>query len=267
MWRRRLTIAAVALAAAAGTSAGTARVAHAGALAAVERGIAKAAGDDGKSGSGGSGSDRSDTSHDESKSSSSWTDWSCCSSRPGATMGYAYASEPSSVLPTSGGVHSELYVGAQSVTSSDASMTLELRASYEDFGVGVRGTTFFEQAEVPMNKPAHLLRLDLWWVGGSYRLDHDENSSVWVELGFTGLNSDDRVSLSGGELGVRASHRLGGLIVANVGARHFELQDDVGANEVFGGLQASILQVTYRVVDFNVGPPLYGPEVGLAFSF
>jgi hypothetical protein len=32
-------------------------------------------------------------------------------------------------------------------------------------------------------------------------------------------------------------------------------------------VRLGLLRISYRIVDFNVGPPLRGPEVGLALSF
>src|SRR5262245_37517436 len=47
--------------------------------------------------------------------------------------------------PDAAGMHASFYAAGQSVHDSDGAFTLEGRAWYEDFGLGVRQTTFFEK--------------------------------------------------------------------------------------------------------------------------
>jgi hypothetical protein len=255
MWRRRLTLAA----AAALTLMVATGPAHAGALAEVSHGLARAASDggDGKHGSSG-GSESSSSEHESGKSSSFW-DSGCCHIDPSATLGYSYA-----VPPSGDSVQSELYFGAQSVANSDGAMTVEARATYDDFGLGVRDTSFFEQVDAKKNQ---YLRLDVWWLGGLWRFDHDEKSSIWLELGVSGLNGADQLSMTGVAAGLHFTRRAAGQLALTGGGRYFWFEHDVAAAEVYGGVQLSVLQITYRLLDFNVGPPLHGPEVGMLLVF
>jgi hypothetical protein len=50
-------------------------------------------------------------------------------------------------------------------------------------------------------------------------------------------------------------------------ARLSYLTPDVTEGELLAGVQLSIMQIGYRVVDFELAPPMYGPEVGLVMAF
>jgi hypothetical protein len=258
MWRSRLTLAAAVV-----LSMLAARTAHAGALGQVVHGLDHAAGNDGGGKSSG-GSSSSDSSSDSSSSSSSSDHGSgggssCCSIEADSTLGVIFE-PPGSAYD----VRSELYVGAQSVENSDGAMTVEARALYRDFGLGVRGTSYVEQEDARENT---YVRLDMWWLGGLYRLDQSEKWSVWAELGATGLHTSTNTSMNGLSAGLQFRHWLVGALSLNASGRYFAYQYDVQAVELFAAVQVSLLQFGYRFVDFNVGPPLRGPEVGLAFSF
>jgi hypothetical protein len=239
------------------------RTAHAGALAAVVGGLHHAAGDDGQNR--GNQSSSNDDHESSSSSSSSSNDSggssgpSCCSINPDATLGYAYATTPSN-----GQVVTELYVGAQSVHDSDGAMTAEARATFDDFGVGVRGTSFYEKQHTLEPRTVHL---DMWWVGGMWRVDHGEKFNVWLELGFTGLDDQTGFTMSGAGAGVHLWRHLGGALAVVGGARASWFQYDVHSSELFAGVQLTYLQLGWRLVDFDIGPPLYGPEFGLNVMF
>jgi hypothetical protein len=42
-------------------------------------------------------------------------------------------------------------------------------------------------------------------------------------------------------------------------------EDDVRAGAIRAGIRIGHVQATLRYFDFNVGPALYGPEVGIRF--
>jgi hypothetical protein len=242
--------------------------AHAGALAEVAKGLHQAAGDDGRSGNrAGPANEDNDHVTSSGSSSSSSSDsgsgggsWSCCSIDPDVSLGYAYATtaQPGQVL-------TELYFGAQSVHDSDGALTAEARATFDDFGLGVRGTSFYERESAGLDP--QFVHLDIWWLGGFWRVDHDDRFSVWLELGFTGLSDQTGLTMSGASAGVHLWRQLAGAFSFVGGARTSLFQHDVHANELFAGVQVTFLQFSYRVLDFDVGPPLYGPEVGLAVAF
>jgi hypothetical protein len=228
--------------------------AQAGALAEVVSGISRASdNDDHDTGSGGGDGDG-----DTSSSGIGLFDYGCCRGGAEGTVTYG-APPPQAPLP---GTRTEVYAGVQSVDGSDGSLTLEVRAIHDDFEVGVRGTSFYERAGAD-----EYLHLDLWWLGGGVRVTHTDRTELWAELGLAGINNNDELSMTGWAGGGRLTHRLDGELAVEATVRHFSLEDDVTATEAAVGLHVAVLRLSYRVVDFNVGPPLQGPEVGVALRF
>jgi hypothetical protein len=153
------------------------------------------------------------------------------------------------------------YAGAQSVQDSDGSYSLELRVMYDDFGIGVRNTSFFERE---MDGYVHL---DLRAVTGFYRAYRSGRTAVFLGAGLGNFTTVGGVGQTGLSVGLRAAHGLGGALAVDAEGNSFWFRDDIRANEARVGFQASVLRFSYRIIDFNVGPPLRGPEVGLAFNF
>src|SRR6266542_2714914 len=116
MWRRRLTFAGVMFLAAGGT-------AQAGSLAEVSHGLHVAAGDSGSKRPGSGGGDESH--QDDESSSSTPSESSCCNIKTDGTLGYAYSYGPAAAPGQD--AQAEIYLGAQSVSNSDGSMTIEAR--------------------------------------------------------------------------------------------------------------------------------------------
>lgn len=235
--------------------------AWAGALGEVVGGLRRAADDDdddkGKNG-GGSSSGSSSASDDSSSSHSDGYSGSSGGSSWGAGVSlYDLAPPP----PGTPGAHLYLYLAGQSVVDSNSSVTLDMRAWYDDFGLGVRQTSFFEEAQPKW------LRLDLWTVSAHYRVLHDRGDELWIEGGLGGLRTIDDLTMIGFQGGLRAEHELRPLLSVTGEARMYLLEYDVRATEARAALKVSILYLSYRVVDFNVGPPLHGPELGIGFGF
>jgi hypothetical protein len=166
--------------------------------------------------------------------------------------------------PTRGDTRSLFYLGVQSVKDSDGSLSAEARAWYGDLGLGVRGTSYFEQ---PENRELALVRLDVWHLGASYRLAHDEDFAVWLEAGVSGLDTSREAHLLGGTLGLLLEHDLPGSFGFRGALRRSWYQHDVAASELVAGVTVEFLQVGYRHVELDVGPPLAGPELGVVLTF
>jgi hypothetical protein len=154
-----------------------------------------------------------------------------------------------------------LYLAGQSVADSNGSLTVELRAWYEKFGLGIRQTSFFEEAQ------PRWLRLDLWNLSGHFRAYAGDRAELWLEGGLGGLRTIDDLTSYGPEVGARVERPLTETLGLTVEGRGYFLQDDVRALELRAAMRVSILYLSYRLVDFSVGPPLHGPEVGLGFTF
>jgi len=153
------------------------------------------------------------------------------------------------------------YAGAQSVRDSDGAYSMELRVMYDDFGIGVRNTSFFEKE---MDEYVHL---DLRAVTGYYRAYRGGRTAVFMGAGLGNFATVGGIGRTGLQVGLRAVHGLGGALAVDAEGNSFWFRDDIRANEARVGFQASVLRISYRIVDFNVGPPLRGPEVGLVFNF
>lgn len=258
MWRKQLTAIFGCLALSA--------TAHAGALGKVVGGLHEAAG-----GGGGSSKHTSGSSGSGGSSSGSWSGGGsdhggghCCSDSwmtfGGYGSGYGYGYGP----PSGGSVDVDAYVGLQSVTDSNGSLSAEIRATHANFGIGVHDTSFFED---PGPGAMQETTLDLWAIAGHVRLANDGPTQMWAEAGLAGVKASPDLSFFGAEAGLMVQHHLVAALGLTAGARYYVLEHDVRATEVQAGIHVSILRISYRIVDFNVGPPLRGPEIGVAVRF
>lgn len=165
-----------------------------------------------------------------------------------------------------GEAHVEGYAGIQKVHDSNNSFTLELAIVDRWARIGGQLTQFSEDQGAGM--PALTLTMPAFTIG--IRVD--------------GGMRDTRAYLEGGVVGAKTNHDptmntswvggLGGVRLEEQVAPHTQLvgtaqlmvfEDNVRAGELSAGLRVGPLQASLRVVDFNVGPALWGPEVGLKF--
>jgi hypothetical protein len=164
-------------------------------------------------------------------------------------------------LPPAPSAYSEMdvsvYAGLQAVVDSSGSFTLEVRATYRDFGIALRGSSYFEGDT----------RLDLGTLGGHYRLVHDDLLSLWADGGGAYVSTMENISLFGVMIGARIERKLNEHLGVSAGAHGYLLQDAVTILEARASVHISAVQVSYRLLHFSVGPPLHGPEVGVALSF
>jgi hypothetical protein len=66
--------------------------------------------------------------------------------------------------------------------------------------------------------------------------------------------------------GGRLEHRVSPRLSLSAMAGAISLANDVTALELGVFARYTIVSVGYRLVDFNVGPRLHGPELGLFFT-
>jgi hypothetical protein len=233
------------------------QLAHAGALGQVMSGLSSATGNSGNS-SGGKGAGNSGGG---SSNSTGWagSESSGVAQPPWEPMTYG-APAPSSTDP----VDIFAYFGVQSVVDSDGSMTAEVRATHKKFGITVRGTSFFERNTDGMSGYMHL---DLGSLSGDFRVVRDGRLQMWIETGGTMLSTTTGITLLGAQAGTWIDWRAGGLLGLSGEARYVLMQDRVRFLELRSSISLSIVRLSYRIVDFNVGPPLHGPELGVALTF
>jgi len=241
-----------------------------GRLGKVVSGLKHRSGQTGTSSDSSSSSDKSsDDSSDSSSSSDSDsgnnTSWGSRTNHAGTPTPVLVGGAP---YPTSTlGSDLQAYFGMMSVFESDGAMRGSVRASSGNYGVGMDGTRYFEQ--VGSGQGTMYLHLDVWSLNGQYRalkMGRFSQTAVWLNAGLAGQSSDG-LHLLGATIGAEVAHNINSAIGLETSARVFAMQDGIRAIEVRGGVAASILRLSYRVLKFNVGPALRGPEVGVAWRF
>jgi len=163
-----------------------------------------------------------------------------------------------------GGPRNYIYLGVESPTNSDGAMTGEVRTTFGSVGISLRGTSFFELVDRKLNRYEHL---DLWSLGLVWRFPPGVPFNLSLELGATALNDTRGPSRGGVTAALRVWHPLVGELAMMGSARLSYFTPDVTEGELLAGLQLSIMQIGYRIVDFELAPPMCGPEVGLVMAF
>jgi hypothetical protein len=156
----------------------------------------------------------------------------------------------------------ELGVGLMSVHDSDGSLAFEIGVSHEDFGLLIRGRSFFEEQET-----SSTLRMDLGSITGQFRFIDDPLTNIWLEGGVGGVATIDDIHAYGALAGLRLERRLVGDFILKGAARYYFLADGIRLIELGGGIRLGWIELWYRLFDFNVGPPLHGPEVAVTLRF
>ena len=163
-----------------------------------------------------------------------------------------------------------VYAGAQKLVESDKAYSLDARILFDKkLGVAARFTQFREPAPEPMMST---LKLDLFSMAATYRLAVSPALEISPELGFavTSFRGDgmQRLQEAGGVAGVSARYKLAPQLALVGAGRIYQLSGAASAVEGRAGVAVGPLQLSYRSVYFyDAGPPLEGPEVGLAFGF
>jgi len=165
------------------------------------------------------------------------------------------------------GTDVRVYMGLQSVDESNGALSGSIRSSYGDLGIEIDDVRYYER--VRTGSGADYLQLDVWSMSVAYRAmatGPGERTAVWLKGGLAGAHSDG-LGIFGLVLGAEVAHNVSENVGIESSARVFSYQDHIRALELRTGVAASILRVSYRLLKFNVGPPLQGPEVGVSLSF
>ena len=163
-----------------------------------------------------------------------------------------------------GPVKIDFYAGAQKVHESDGSVSLELAFNEGRFRIGGSLSRYFERQE-----RAQSLSFTLGALYLGLRIDDGGATRAYLEAGAVGAETDhDPVmdSSIGGVLGgVRVEHRVARRTALVGDAQVMVFEKDVRAGAVRAGVRFGPVQATLRYLDLNVGPALFGPEVGIRF--
>jgi len=158
----------------------------------------------------------------------------------------------------------ELYAGAQKVADSDGSASIELAVTDRRFRVAGTYTRYFERQAV-----GGLLTMQMPTLTGGIRIDDMGPTAVFLEGGVVHARTNGDVmgdsKITGPIAGMRVEHALGNQLSLLGDVQQMWFDDDIRATAGRVGVRFKYVQASFRVLDFNVGPPLYGPEVGVRF--
>lgn len=168
--------------------------------------------------------------------------------------------------PNRQAAHFDLYLGLQKVVESDTSFSINASISDDWFRLAAYGSRYWEER---MDGNG---RLTMTMGGGTFGLPIQQGgrSSAVIEGGVVLLKTANNIdpeldsSITGGKVGLHLEQGLRRLtIVGDAHALLFEA--GVRAYEARLGVRFGHFEGAFRLLDFNVGPALFGPEVGLAF--
>ncbi len=165
--------------------------------------------------------------------------------------------------PTGGPARVDLFLGIQKVVESDRSYSASL--SFEDKWFRLAGA-ISEYREDRMDGGTTAMTVPTLLFGA--RISAPGPTRAFIEGGVaiarTKTNDSVGSSITGPIVGIHLEHQLRGpAIVGDAHVMMFEAGIKAYRGRV--GVRVGVLEVGVRVLDVNVGPALYGPEVGLAF--
>lgn len=165
--------------------------------------------------------------------------------------------------PSGGPARIDLFVGIQKVVESDRSYALSLAVEDKWFRLAGAISEYREQqmdgTQTALTVPTLLLGARV--LGGQATRAYLEGGVAFARTQDNGVTGS---SLTGPMVGVHLEHAFGGpTLIGDAHAMAFEAGIAAYSGRV--GLRAGHLEVAVRVLDFNVGPALFGPEVGLQF--
>lgn len=156
------------------------------------------------------------------------------------------------------------YVGGQKVFESDGAISLELAVADRRLRLAGALTRFFEE-----QPSGDTLTLTMPSLALGVRIDDSHTTRVYLEAGVVGaMTKNDPMadsSITGALGGVVAEHALSRHTTLIGSARVMGFPDDVRAASFRAGVRYRHVQASFSVLDFNVGPALYGPEIGIGF--
>lgn len=156
------------------------------------------------------------------------------------------------------------YAGAQKVHESDGSVSLELSIVDKRFRLNGALTHYFEQQ---MDGGRLTMTMPSLTVG--VRIDDLGPTGVWLEGGVVNARTQGDAmgdsTTTGPVFGTRVEHRLSRRTSLLGVAEAMLMKHDVRAYGGRVGVRFGHFQASFRYIDFNVGPALYGPELGMRF--
>ncbi len=166
-------------------------------------------------------------------------------------------------------VHGELSLTYENVVGSDGAINGFFRLSLGSVGLAFNSVSFFESDRLDGKaSPEQQTRITAWDVSLQARtLRIGDDTTGWIGLGLGFLHSNTFDTATGGVVSAHFRHSLSSQLHIDGSVRGMMYTDDIKAGEIRAGVTASVLHVGYRYLEFNAGPPLRGPEVGIALYF
>ena len=157
-------------------------------------------------------------------------------------------------------------LGIQSVRNSDGAATAALRVASGRFAIGLDAIRYFE--DTPADDGSDSVYMNLWAITAQGRLLDMGATSLWLQAGVGGTNSNNFEALSGAVIGAELAHVVNPNLDLYASGRYFILSEQMRASELRAGIGVSFLTLGYRTFAFeDAGEPLHGPEFGLSFGF
>jgi hypothetical protein len=174
--------------------------------------------------------------------------------------GLPMAMPPSKPTP----VKVDFFAGAQKVHESDGSLSIELALNQGRFRFGGAISRYYERQQ---GRDALTFTLPSVYMG--FRIDDGGATRAYIEVGAVGARTQNDPamdsSIGGAFGGVRVEHRVSRRTSFVGDAQAMVFEHDVKAAAMRAGIRFGHLQATLRYLDLNVGPALFGPEVGIRF--
>lgn len=158
-----------------------------------------------------------------------------------------------------------LSLGVQSVKDSDGATMGSLRVTKGMLGASIAGTRYYENA--PAMDGSNTIYMNVWSLSAMARVLRSGSTELWVSGGVGETSSNQFERMMGPTVGAELEYLLTPSLRVGGSARYYVLEHDMRASELRAAVGASFLSVGYRVFQFNVGPALRGPEVGVALRF
>jgi hypothetical protein len=158
----------------------------------------------------------------------------------------------------------EGYAGAQKVFESTGSVSLALSVVDRRFRFNVGMTQYYED-----QMEGNRLTMMMPSVSAGVRVDPGGPTQLWLEGGATmariqGDPAGDS-SLVAPTVAARVVHSLSPRLALHGDAEAMFFSHDVRAFGGRVGVRFEHVELAFRALDFNVGPALFGPELGVGF--
>jgi hypothetical protein len=160
-------------------------------------------------------------------------------------------------------VDADGFAGGQKVIESDGSLTAELGLVFDHrVRVTAAASHYFEETT-----PTRRVSMTVPSLAVGMRVTPAGPTRLWIDGGVVHVRTNDPAgssAITGTQFNARVEHDLGAdaMLLGQAGAWLF---DDLQALTARAALRFHHVEVGIRYVDFTVGPPLWGPEIGVGF--